>query len=158
MSCLCSVVEMAVLWTVAKMPTLVYMLLALSDVMAYTTTGRTSLAPSETKEETSTSVYTKDVVNGERSTEVIFDEQTGTPEVRLNEDSRVLLELFRTFVRTSLSSGIVRKTPKAIHMNLRKRYNGWFVKSRMFRSDLGKRSIRTSSERVGSTEETAEHR
>ena len=90
------------------------MLLALSDVMAYTTTGRTSLAPSETKEETSTSVYTKDVVNGERSTEVIFGEQTGGPEVMLNEDSRVLVELFRAFVRKSLTSDIVRKTPKTV--------------------------------------------
>ena len=142
---------MAVLWTVVKMPILVYMLLALSDVMAYTTTGRTSLAPSDTKEETSTSVYTKDVVNGERSTELIFGEQPGTPEVRLNEDSRVLLELFRAFVRKSLTSDIVRKTPKTVYTGLRKRHNGWFVRSRMFRSDLGKRSIRTLSKRVGLT-------
>ena len=157
-SCLCSVVEMAVLWTVAKMPILVYMLLALSDVIAYTTTGRTSLAPSETTEKISASVYTNDVVNDERSTELFVGEQTGIPEVMLNEHRRVFAELFRAFVRNSLTSDIVRKTPKTVHTGLKNRYNGWFARPRKFRSDLGKRSIRTSSERVGSTAENAQHR
>ena len=140
------------------MPILVYMLLALPDVIAYTTTGRTSLAPTATTEETPTSVYVNDVDNEERSTEVFYGEQTGGPEVRLTEDSRVLVELFRAFVRKSLTSDIGRKTPKTVHTGLRKRHNGWLVRSRMFRSDLGKRSIRTSSEREGLTAETAYHR
>ena len=142
-SCLYSVVEMAVLWTAAKMPILVHMLLALSGVIAYTTTGRATLAPSEMTQETSTSVYTNDVVNGERNTEVLFGEQTGGPEVMLNEKSDGLTKFFHALVRkiAPLTSDIARKTPRPVDINIRKRYNGWLLRSRIFRSDLGKRNI-----------------
>ena len=133
---------MAALWTAAKMPILVHMLLALSSVTAFTTTGRGTLAPSEMTQETSKSVYTKDVVNGEQNTEMLFGEQTGGPEVMLNEKSDGFVKLFNALVRklAPLTSDIGRKTPTPVDIDTRKRYNGWLVISRILRSDLGKRT------------------
>ena len=141
-SCLYSVVEMAALWTAAKMPILVHMLLALSGVTAFTTTGRGTVAPSEVTQETSTSVYTKDLVNGERNTEMLFGEQTGGPEVMLNEKSDGFVKLFNALVRklAPLTSDIGRKTSTPVDTDTRKRYNGWLLISRILRSDLGKRT------------------
>ena len=133
---------MAALWTAAKMPILVHMILALSNVIAYTTTGRATLAPSEMTEETSTSVYTKDVVNWEHNTDVLFDEQTGSPDVMLNENTDGFVKLFNALVRklAPLTSDIGKKTPTPVNTDIKKKYNGWLLRLGIFRSILGKRS------------------
>jgi len=112
---------MAALWTAAKTPILVHMLLALSNTIAYTTTGRATLAPSEMTQETLTSVYTKHVVNGKHNTDVLFGEQTGRPEVMLNKNSDGVVMLLNTFVR---KLNIGKKTPTPVDTDIKKKYNG----------------------------------
>jgi len=140
---------MAVSRTIAKTLTVILVLQIQADGIALTAIG----SPSQTSSDTYDINSKFDNIEAAASDE--FD--TGAPLVDRYFDKSILMldeaidnvaELYKSasLRRQRTHAGkVTRKTHRA---NLRKRYNGWLVRPRMFRSDLGKRSIRTPRERA----------
>ena len=136
---LSSVAGMAALWTAAKMLMMIAVLQASADESVHSTVGRPSQAPNETHTENSTTDYSGfgDVTSDEDNTNVTFVDNFGKQELMLNENIDMLVMLIQALRRDTS-----KDTPEIVHTNKQKRYSGWFKRPRIFRSNLGKRSIR----------------
>ena len=131
--------EMADLWAAAKMLAIIS---ALQMSAVNTAAGRPLTTSSETNGDISSSDHTIDMNRDKRCTGVSFDKNFCRPSLMLDEKIDVLKKLFR------VARGRQRKTTHkdisaVVRTAVEKRHSGWFVRPRKFRSDLGKRSIRT---------------
>ena len=145
---LSSVAEMAALWTAALMLVVMVVLRTLADDSAHSTVGRPTQSPSETYAETSTTDYTGYVTSDGHNTNVAFIGNSG--------NDNKLVKLFRAALRKldPLKTDTGKNTATNARTNQGNRVNGWFVRPRIFRSNLSKRSIRTSSDSTGPTRVT----
>ena len=137
---LSSVAEMAVLWTAALTLVVIVVLRTSADDSAHSTVGRPTQSPSETYAETATTDYNGDVTSDGHNTKVSFTVNSGNDELRSNEDFNELVKLFRAALRklVQLRTDTGKNTVTNTRTNQGNRLNGWFVRPRFFRSDLGK--------------------
>ena len=130
--------EMADLWAAAKM-------LAIISALQISAAARPLATSSETNGDISSSDHTIDVTRDKRCTGLSFDKNFCRPRLMRDETIDILKKLFRVVRRRQRKpthkdmSAIVRTAEE-------KRHSSWLIRPRMFRSDLGKRSIRTLSD------------
>ena len=130
--------EMADLWAAVNMLTIMAIISILQISADHVVVGRPLLTSSETD-------HIRDVTRDKRCTGLSFDKNFCRPRLMLDETIDILKKLFRVARRRQRKnthkdmSAIVRTAEE-------KRHSGWLIRPRMFRSDLGKRSIRTLSD------------
>ena len=131
---LSSIAGMAALWTAAKMLMMIAVLQASADESVHSTVRRPSQAPSET----SMTDYNGfgDVTSSDDTTKLTFVDNFGKQELMLNKTIDMLVMLLQGLRRDT-----GKDTSEIGRTNKQKRYSGWFKRPRIFRSDLGKRSI-----------------
>ena len=135
--------EMAEMWEAVKMLAIISAL----QILAYNTaTGHPLLPSSETYGDISTSDHTRDMARDKPCTGVSFAKNLCSPSLMLDETIDILKKLFRIIHRRQQKT-TTKHTSAVVRTRKEKRYSSWFARPRIFRSDLGKRSIRTSSDR-----------
>ena len=131
--------EMAYLWVAVNMLAIMAIISILQTSADHVAVGRPLLTSSETD-------HIRDVTRDKRCTGVSFDKNFCRPRLMLDESIDILKKLFRVARRRQRKtthkdmSAIVRTAEQ------KKRHSSWLIRPRMFRSDLGKRSIRTLSD------------
>ena len=117
---------MAALWTTVMMAALISVIHAFVDDVAHATVGRPSLAPTETFETKSTLIYNTSMKS--------VDDKTKAPIVKY-ENTESPRRLFRALLQRQRT--ISKRVPGTMRTQMKKRRDGWFVRTRIFRSDLG---------------------
>ena len=133
---------MAELWEAVKMLAIISALQILTNSKA---TGYPLLTPSETNGDIATSDHTRDTARDKRCTGMSFDKIFCRPSLQLDATIDILKTLFRVIHRRQQKT-TTKDTFAIVRTHKEKRYSSWFARPRIFRSDLGKRSIRTSSD------------
>ena len=130
--------EMADLWAAVNMLSIMAIISTLQISADHMAVGSPLLTSRKTG-------HTIDVTRDKPCTGVSFDKNFCRPSLMLDETIDILKKLFRVARRRQRKtthkdiSAVVRTAEE-------KRHSGWFVRPRKFRSDLGKRSIRTLSD------------